>query len=374
MKRIGICLLFLFSCLFPIQAENIGENDPSSVNPNAAGLKKNEPEWDFEVTTPETWTRLRQIQAQRSPEAGISFRFRDLDGGDGFHAQLGLRHHFREDLSLVYRTHHARYLSNQVGRVAQNLTLNHIGFLLDQKLSNWYAQVETGHRGRIGAGLSWERSLHPGAGIVLQAQRRSQHESLDSLKYGEIQNELKGGFSLTIPHQMFFNAEHTFFQSRITEYASTKGHGQNSIVECGFNLMPSPLKAMGWQFFDSNLRYPDQIRERLQFKIQQQFQIFDGEDLYFSQIPRTRNSRRTSLITSASWALSQHSGLELEGQIGQDLERDLNFGKIINLQGRYLWVPTHMTRVELRVSSSTENTGVIRGDILEYGMNWHVNL
>jgi len=337
-------------------------------------IEKEKEDWVHEISTPENWTHLRRIQAEHSPEFGLSTRFRDLEEGDGFHVQTGLRQHLREDLSMVYRIHHIRYAGDRINPSDENLTLQHLGLLFERGAHNTYSALEVGHQGRLGAELTWERILQAGAGFSLQLRRHSQDESLPSLRYSELTDSAKGGVSFTFPKLMFFNAEHSYYQSRIYQGVRSKGDGQDSILELGFNLIPYLEKYMGWQFFDANLRYPDRVPERLQLKLQQQLGSFDGSLSYFNQIARTRSSRGQSLIASSSWPLSQHVGLELQGHVGQDLERDLTLGKILGLQGRFLWVPTHMTRLELKFLSSTENTGVVRGDIFEYGVGLHVNL
>lgn len=348
---------------------NTETDTPSEKAPNST--KK---ELDYEVTTPETWTRLRQIQARRSPEFGLTTRFRDLENGDGFHLQAGLRHHVREDLSLIYRSQHSRYLGANGSFDAQNLSLFHLSLLFEHGPSNWFGSLELGHQGKAGAELSWERSLQSGAGFLIQLKRHSIHESHESLKYCEVVDEFRTGFSFTIPHQMFLNGQQSFFKSRLHCGIPSKGHGRDSLLEWGINLLPVPQRTMGWQFFDRNLRYPDEIRHQLQFKVQHQIRSFDGENSYFLQIQRTKDSRNSSAIARTSWPFSQHTGLEIQANIGQDLERGLKFGKIYGLQTRYLWVPTHLTRLELRINNSTENTGVVSGDILEFGISWHVNL
>jgi hypothetical protein len=363
----------LFRCLFSILACGFGGlcSEELTLSSNVEQTE-DVSESSVDLTTPQTWTQLRRIQAINVPEMGWNLRWRNLQGENGQHIIGGLRFHVEESLSLVYRLEQTFYHSETLGR-KENLNLNHLALAWDRRVDQWWLSAETGHAGRLGAELFWERSLKPGAGFYLGLTRRSIHESWLSLHYGEVEDRAKAGLSFQLPRDFFASGEVSVFSSRLVHFGSAEGDGQSGFLELGVNLIPQKGHVIAWQFFERQLRYQDQLRQLIQLKISQQWERFEANTLYFSALARTRSTSLQTFAAKIGLPFSQHSGWEGQIFVGQDLERDLTMGKIRGLNTRFLWVPTHVTRLELNFNASTENSGVVKGDVFESVLSWHVN-
>ena len=327
----------------------------------------------YEVTTPQTWTQLHRIQALHAPEMCWNLRSRNLEGENGQHLSSGLRFHIEQSLSGVVRVEETRY-HNKTQASKENLLTPQLALAWDRRVDQWWMKTETGHSGRLAGELAWERSIKSGAGFSLGASRRSVHESWLSMHYGEEEDRLKGGWNVQLPRDFFASGEWSAFSSRLVHAGEASGDGQSGFLELGVNLIPQKGHVIAWQFFERQMRYQDQLRQVVQLKISQQYERFDANTEYFSALSRTRSAQAQTLTAVMGLPFSQHSGWEGQIFTGRDLERGLDLGKIRGLNTRFLWIPTHITKLELNFSASTENSGVIKGDVYESSVSWNVNL
>ncbi|MBF0196506.1 MAG: hypothetical protein HQL32_02295 [Planctomycetes bacterium] len=321
-----------------------------------------------------TWQALKRIKYDHCPEWVNSFAYRTSDVELGYLYKTGLRHHIRDDLSLrtILKRHEFK---SEVG-ARNSLNEHSLGLSLMHHRNEHQLtfDFELGHHARPGGGVNWNYAMKPGAYVGLSLNRKSILESLKSLEYNEVEDRLSYLLSFQLPLQCFISAQGSYGYSHL--YSKLRAHGKLSShsINMGVLLFARSGFKMGQQFFEDTLLYNGEIRQYLQLAISQEIQRFWAGEGYLRQLDRTTKAHPTLGRVEFSWPISPRQGLRLNAGVGQDNSRKVDFGDLILFNAYYVLTPTHKFKTALAYRFSTENTGVVKGDISEVALHFHVNL
>jgi len=320
-----------------------------------------------------TWYRLRELQAQKSNE--VAFRSGHTISSDekGWHQTASGRFYSRANISLISALHHFDYKS-RLTKDNENLSSLDLSLIVNRINEELFAQIQTGHHGKPGLILNWEKSVKTGAsfGITL-GNREPQRTSLSSLKFCESHDFAKAQVSFQLPSELFLITESNFFESRLDCPSKEIGRGNNHLMLFGFSITDNPNRELkGFQ--GSTMRYEDVLRQHLYLAFSQQYRRFKANNAYLSKISPARKSYEQKIILEIALPLTPHFGYFFNASIGQDLARSLHFAKIKGLKNYFKWIPTHRTQYQIEYNFSTENTGRLKGNLSEFNLSINVNI
>ena len=106
----------------------------------------------------------------------------------------------------------------------------------------------------------------------------------------------------------------------------------------------------------------------------QSVDIFSAGQNYLNRIAKPGRTTPLSVGAVLSHPLSPKLAMRLQVSSGQDASRDLAFFKILNTQALLALVPNHRQQILLNFEHSTENTGVVSGDISRVSFSFQWNL
>ena len=216
--------------------------------------------------------------------------------------------------------------------------------------------------------------MKPGAVVGLGFARKAMYQSLPSLSLCETEDAATFLLSFQLPSEFFIATEGALGVSHLYCKGRAQGEFERFSLNVGSVIMSRPHRKIGWQFFESTMRYSGEIRQYLQWVMSQELQYFRAGEEYFGLLDRTRRASPLTARLELGLPFTYHLGLRVIAGIGQDSERGVKMGKVLTLNSSFMWVLNHRSKCEFSFRHSTENTGVIKGDITEIGLRVHVNM
>lgn len=374
-----ITILLRFSFIFLFLLFYLEANEPKAEIPSEGAeevdIVKEEEEENEDISSSRwTWEKHRNIQSRFSPEFGYDLQYRDLSSEEGFVHKFKLRYFIRGPLSFSVIGDQQLYKNVADSSRSENLSALQVRLFYEKLYERLYSSFETGHHGRLGGEIGWDKSLKPGASFGLNFKRRSVKESLSSLNVSEVEDRARFGVFMQLPTNLFISSESSIFYNYLKSRGDVWGKGQQYLINVGFDLVSKAGNEIGWEFYDESMQYGGTLKQYVRFSFTQDWNRFSAGGDYLRILDRTRESATSTLSTSMGLPLTQHFGIDVRASIGQDLERGLRFAKIRRFNALTKWVPTHRSRIDLKAEYSTENTGIIKGDIFQISASWHLNL
>lgn len=345
-----LIFIALFFCIFHLSAEKTNNSIHSRLS----------------------WHKLRQIQIEHNPEFVSTLNWSQTDFDDGLRQSIGFRIPTQEAVSFILHGYSDLFNSKNSIYKDQNLLSARLGLQYQRKNESFLLRLETGHKGHLGTSLFWDKYINPKFSFGLSTEAYSQKTSLISLQFNEKIEKLNGYFSYQLPSNLFYTSNHSIYYSKVYNGHHEKAWSHQHILTAGMRLISnSDWRIRG--FYNHSLRYQQEFYQYFYIGITENYQIFHANQAYRSLINPADKINEQAIKCELSLPLSSHFGFIFNGEIGQDYSRDIQFGKKVILHSTFKWFPTYRTRFTLENRYSTENTGRIRGDNLEFIISFHVN-